>query len=288
MKNHKSVKNKKVSGDKIADASLTDQGAAAEGAWPLLTDLYGESPKVAFATVEDGFKKMFNRYIRHTESWFGSVDKSYDTSPLWNSLPVLREYVCLQQYQIQDPSYNVHPGDQDDYICMEPLWDQVMDLYNFWDTSLHIALWSYEDLTLEERYFSLFAQAAFLRARLDLNLFGPHTPQDVSSYEGNYFSDGEISLLAGTTPKALGEKVRILREATEDSPKQYVMFLKDSFSKEDKLSAIHYPLDEYPELRYYSNNATRQHRESGWSETNAIYVLENLYDYKMTGFINAD
>lgn len=286
--------------------------------WIYISDLCGINPKIKFSKVEKGFAKFFKESCRQTKARHGTCNVDHKLSPLYQSLPCIERYVCHNEYQLSKSEIKNGFIVEDKENCFDllPLWDQVSDLYYFADDMFHHILHRGGTPTPSERYFLLFANGAYLRARMDFKLFGQHTKAEMSQQEEIYFTEGDIAILSSTKNKTIEDHIRSMKptEYTEEIVSKYINKPKARNAKtiaelnmENELnfqkkyvkhkleggrhSPIFYPNPEdMPEIDYYTSGDCRTHIVSGWSHEQAVSLLNELSyifkpGYKSTEFI---
>lgn len=130
----------------------------------MLGDIEGDSPRVQFSVVLRGAEEAYNgvqSYLKHIIPGGSTNNLSFEDSDFLHHVNNLRGYALN------------HIVDSDFDSARDQLSESVDVVYTLWKWSIERTcnFGQSQDISKGYRYFSLFAQGAFLRLALDFNMF---------------------------------------------------------------------------------------------------------------------
>ncbi|WP_444920882.1 hypothetical protein ACJJID_19450 [Microbulbifer sp. CnH-101-G] len=159
----------------------------------FLRDLEGETPKVNLKTVLDGASEFYDDFIATVSNCIPSIKDEYfdfKKSHLKKHIEHLAPYVCHHKYELKDAKFAPSGSE-----LPENLIHSVNTVYEFWRRQVYEESMIFNELSTNQRYFSLFARAAKCRFQIDYNAPSDHRAPDENYEDACYFLSGDLALL---------------------------------------------------------------------------------------------
>jgi len=239
-----------------------------------LKDIQGDNPKISFNKVMAGAQEMYEPALHYIRGWIPKSDAKLDfnDSKFKTCVELLQDYVCNNKFTVTSDAYEWKDCKPTDVI--DELFEAVDSIYTLWSWGIRsISTGALTDHISDElRYFSLFAQAAWLRLQVDYNCFGEFRPRG-ENYTETYFTREDLALLTSITIHKTD-----IQKTYRDFKIDY-----DFPTTTLKLQATHLP--DHPEFDHYEKGRKAAHAPLVITHSDATdWLTKNSKLYKNTKF----
>jgi hypothetical protein len=238
----------------------------------FLKDITGDNPQIPFEMVIVGFSSMY----RKVQELWGLPPRSEDSTQ-WKAIQDVKDFVLLNTYTVditKNPNFDSDPQRLCEDSGIEPLSTSVQQLEIFSQFVFEYIVESGGTLTLEERYFRLFARAAYVKARIEMRLLGEFLPYYIDDIDDCYFSDEDIEILASFKHRRLENMLSGLRAGCY--PSNLWKYYKDEFENAPETICTFPDKTSMPEINYYPRKKAFARRTSAWTHDQAVVLLSEL------------
>jgi hypothetical protein len=227
-----------------------------------LRDIEGDNPKFQFDEILKGAEAFYDSALLSCQSWLPplkGVNLDFEKSNFFRDVIQLKDYVCNQTYRVDikdecildDWKETKHWPDKRPPHLSDQLIANVTTVYDLWKSELASISMIFDEISKEERLFSLFAQAAKLRFQVDFGHLSEFRASGENFEDNCYFTRNELGLLASI--------VFTDRGASDIMHKNNLKELPTTHKMNDihiKLLPDHPEFDHYSKGRISGNSAT--------------------------------